>query len=335
MKTALEVLEPGWVSNLTDLGRRGSERLGVATSGASDQYSAEVANILVANPRDAVLLEVVGARFRLRAGGTVVLAVTGAPSAVTIDGVAAPMWRTLVLRAGSELAVAAGEGGLRTYLAVHGALATGLFLGSAAPDPRMGFPQRLAAGQVLDLDDGLDELAVKRIENTQPPIGIAPRVPDFAAARWTIDITEGPETAAVPGIAELLANSTYTVGPRSDHIGLRLDGPVLHPQGLGEITSHGVPIGSVEIPHSDELIILGRARSLTAGYPIVAVATSASLALLGQAAPGRRIAFRWTDLATARDDHRERRRELRRLEQRVRTAFGATGFLDPGDGGVP
>ncbi len=123
------------------------------------------------------------------------------------------------------------------------------------------------------------------------------------------------------------------MGGKSNHVGLRLDGPVIHPEGLGEIVSHGVPIGAFEIPHGDELIILGRSRTLTAGYPIVAVATKASLPLLGQASPGRKMTFRWVSQAAAVDRWREQQRLLCELEDRVRTLFAAVGLPFAAGGG--
>jgi allophanate hydrolase subunit 2 len=129
----------------------------------------------------------------------------------------------------------------------------------------------------------------------------------------------------VEGIHELLAQSAYTVGPNSNHVGLRLAGPVRHPEGLGEIVSHGVPVGAFEIPHGDELIVLGRYRTLTAGYPIVAFAATADLPLLGQAEPGRHLAFRWISREQSVERLRAQDAALRLLEQRSNTALEALG----------
>jgi allophanate hydrolase subunit 2 len=109
-------------------------------------------------------------------------------------------------------------------------------------------------------------------------------------------------------------------------VGLRLNGPVAHPESDEEIVSHGVPIGALEVPHSDELIILGRYRSLTAGYPIVAFATRASLPMLGQAGPGRELRFRWIDRFEAVRQQSQREGELRKLTRAVTESFDALGF---------
>jgi len=216
-------------------------------------------------------------------------------------------------------------------LCISGEIESERFLGSAAPDARMGFPQRLAAGQIVNVDTGFRGFThpFSGIPLFRPPV----EIPDRGNATWTVTVTDGPETDAVPGIRNLLQRGTYTVGARSDHVGLRLEGPVAHPDSTDEIISHGVPIGAVEIPHSDELIVLGRARSLTAGYPIVAIATSASLATLGQAGPGRLLAIRWTSIEDAVAAYRAQQAAVDAAEAVAASLFDAVG-LAPGRRGT-
>lgn len=316
--------EAGWLSTFQDLGREDSEYLGVPCGGAADQHSAATANILVGNRRGAALMEIMGGRFTFTPSHDVFVAVTGTPADLTVGGVPVPMWQPLCVPAGARVVISNARDGMRTYLAFNGNLDTRRFMGSAAPESRMGFPQQLAAGQKV-------ELASSYRGFSQPYLGQAlfrlpVPVPDFSPRIWTIDVVKGPETDRTPGIRELLCNSVYTVGGKSNHVGLRLDGPVIHPEGVGEIVSHGVPIGAFEIPHGDELIILGRSRTLTAGYPIVAVASKASLPLLGQASPGRKMTFRWVSQETAVERWREQQRLLCELEERVHTLFAAVGL---------
>lgn len=288
----------GWRTTVQDLGRQGSERLGVPRGGAADQGSARIANVLVGNPQGAPLIESLGAAVAFTASTDVLVSATGAVGDVSIDDCLVESGQPLALPAGAELRVECGADGARTYIAIGGHLASARFLGSAAPDSRMGFTQAIAAGDVLELD-----ASVTRID--QPFLGRALfRLPVPPSGRdadeWVIDITDCAETDDIPGIRELLADSTYTVNGRSDHVGIRLDGPVLHPSGDNEVLSHGVPIGAVEIPHSDELIVLGRYRTLTAGYPIVGFATTRAQDLIGQAHPGRVLRFAWADRSVAR-----------------------------------
>lgn len=321
---AITVHEAGWLSTFQDLGREDSEYLGVPCGGAADQLSAASANILVGNRRTDALVEIMGGRFTFTASHDVFISVTGTPADVAVGGVPVPMWQPVCVPARTRVAISNARDGMRNYLAFSGELDAPRFMGSAAPESRMGFPQLLAAGRTVGLDSRYRGYSQPFLG--QPLFRLPVPVPDFSAGIWTVDVVDGPETAGTPGIRELLSSSVYTVGGKSNHVGLRLDGPVIHPEGLGEIVSHGVPIGAFEIPHGDELIILGRSRTLTAGYPIVAVAAKASLPLLGQASPGRKMTFRWLSQEAAVERWREQQRLLVTLEDRVRTLFTAVGL---------
>ena len=98
-----------------------------------------------------------------------------------------------------------------------------------------------------------------------------------------MDVTDGPDVDEFGATAELLYRSTYTVSPRSNHIGLRLGGLLPERQTTAEVLSRGVPVGAIEVPSRDELLVLHRGRGVTAGYPVLAVVTSRSLDVL---APG-------------------------------------------------
>ncbi|MFC9351470.1 biotin-dependent carboxyltransferase family protein [Arthrobacter sp. NPDC057013] len=321
LTVGLKVREAGWLSTFQDLGREHSEYLGVPCGGAADQHSASVANILVGNLRTATSIEIMGGRFSFIPDSPVLIAVTGAPADVTVNGEAAAMWEPVCIPAGARVVIANARGGMRNYLAFSGALGTSLFMGSAAPEARMGFPQQIGAGQDLQLHTSYTGFEHPYL--SQPLFRLPVPVPAFSPDTWHIDIIEGPETDAAPGIRELLSSRAYMVTAKSNHVGLRLDGPVVHPEGLGEIVSHGVPIGAFEIPHGDELIILGRYRTLTAGYPIVAFAAKASLPLLGQARPGQKMTFNWVSSSQAVERYREEQRLLSVLEERVASLFSA------------
>ena len=318
---AVAVRENAWLATFQDLGREQSEALGVPCGGAADQHSAAVANILVGNPRSATGVEIMGGRFSFTASSPALIAVTGAPADLTVNGSSVPMWEPVCVPAGGTVVIANARGGMRNYLAFGGTLVTERFMGSAAPEARMGFPQQIAAGQQLEVRTSYAGFEHPYL--TQPLFRLPVPIPEFGQQVWTIDIVEGPEADAAHGIRELLASREYTVTAKSNHVGLRLDGPVVHPEGLGEIVSHGVPIGAFEIPHGDELIILGRYRTLTAGYPIVAFATRASLPMLGQARPGQRMTFRWVSQEEAVESHHEAQRLLHVLESRVQSLFAA------------
>ncbi|MPN34701.1 hypothetical protein SDC9_182195 [bioreactor metagenome] len=139
---------------------------------------------------------------------------------------------------------------------------------------------------------------------------------------WTIEVVPAAEHDTIPNIHRLMEQSEYRVGPQSDHVGVRLDGPIEHGDGP-QIISHGVPIGAIEVTPADELILLGRYRTLTAGYPIVGVVAQADLPLLGQLSVGTTVRFRWISRQRAVERAAAQDRALVQLDQAVTTAFGS------------
>lgn len=324
MTTTLTFDEVGWRTTFQDLGRVGTERLGVPRGGAADQGAARVANIFVGNRESAPLIESLGGAVAFRASTDVLVSATGSVGEISLDGVPVEQGQPLAIPAGAVVRIAAGEHAARTYIAISGELAVERFLGSAAPDLRMGFAQAITVGAEVSLST-----RITLIE--QPYLGRAlfrMPVPQLAATTRddVIRIVDCSQTDEIPGIRELLADSVYTVTNRSDHVGIRLDGPVRHPSHDHEVVSHGVPIGAIEIPHSDELIVLGRYRTLTAGYPIVGFVTRQSQDLIGQARPGQELRFAWTDRAASRQASLRFEAELLHLAAATLGAFSYLGL---------
>jgi len=72
-----EVLSPGIMSTVQDLGRFGCARYGVAASGALDGFAVRVGNLLVGNPENAAVVETALMGLRIMAVRDAVVAVTG------------------------------------------------------------------------------------------------------------------------------------------------------------------------------------------------------------------------------------------------------------------
>ena len=72
-----EVLSPGIMSTVQDLGRFGCARFGVAASGALDGFAVRVGNLLVGNAENAAVVETTLMGLRIKAVRDAVVAVTG------------------------------------------------------------------------------------------------------------------------------------------------------------------------------------------------------------------------------------------------------------------
>src|SRR5207249_3181055 len=82
----LEVLRAGPLTTVQDLGRPGYAHLGVPHSGALDEPALRAANALVGNDSGAAGLEITLTGCVLRCHAPALVAVTGAPATVQVDG---------------------------------------------------------------------------------------------------------------------------------------------------------------------------------------------------------------------------------------------------------
>ncbi|MCP3426688.1 biotin-dependent carboxyltransferase family protein [Rothia sp. AR01] len=315
---------------VTDLGRVRGPQFGLPVNGALDQYSARVANILVGNAEHAPLVELTLFDLAFTPDRDVLVAATGAEMTLEVGGEPRPQWEPVPVRAGERVALRGMVAGMRCYLAIRGSVEVPHLLGSCAPDTVVGFGHSLSAGERLELAGPDDAPMSPYLGISLYNLGVCPPSLDGTAV---VDVVDGPEIGEFGGTAHRLFRQPYEVSPRSNHIGLRLGGAEVPVRtSTDEKISRGVPVGAVEVPPGDELLVLHRGRGVTAGYPVLGVVTSTSLDTLGQLRPGQSAVFRHVDAMQARSDVRAWRKALDALRTNVTTVFSSLGF---GDGATP
>ncbi len=285
MSKALEVVAPGPLATVQDLGRSGFAHLGVPRSGAADRSSLRLANRLVGNPESSACIESTLGGLRLRAVGDVVVAVTGAIVTVSRNGVPCGANAAVGLRDGDELSVGTTTFGLRNYVAVRGGINVAPVLGSRSTDTLSTIgPSPLSVGSRLDV--GADA-------GDWPIVGEAPsddRIPRIV----DIDCDDGPRVDRLADVGALYATE-WTVDTSSNRVGVRLNAagpPVALRTDVGELASEGIAHGSVQVPPSGQPVIFLADHPVTGGYPVVAVVTAAGLDRVGQLTPGQRVRLR-------------------------------------------
>ncbi|MFE4542281.1 biotin-dependent carboxyltransferase family protein [Arthrobacter sp. NPDC056727] len=301
-----------------DLGRPQGARYGLPANGAMDHLSFRAANILARNEQSAALIEITAMDFAATPGVDTLITVTGSPADLTVNGLACPQWLPVSVRAGERIEIRNIRNGLRVYLAIHGSFDVDTYMGSAAPDPVLGFGTILSAGDEITLP--------AHHPPVEHPIYVHPLFrPGFETPVYTettlIDVTEGPDVADFGHTASNLYTSEFTMTERSNTIGLRLTGNLPQKQTSGEMLSRGVPVGAIEVPTGSELLILHRGRGVTAGYPVLAVTTLTGLSALAQVRPGNKVRFREVPVETAVATYRAERRRLDALEETITAIF--------------
>ena len=279
----LTVLAPGPLTTVQDRGRPGWASIGVTRSGAADRSAADLANRLVGNDAAAAVLEATAGGLQLRAGRTLLVAVTGAPAPVTVDGRAAPFAAPLTLRTGQVLGLGMPPVGLRSYVAVRGGIGVPPVLGSRSTDTLSGLgPAPLRTGDVLPVGGAAAE---------EPVVDVAPvRAP---SAQPVLRVLPGPRRDwLVPAAWRLLTSADWVVTADSNRVGLRLAGPRLERARTDELPSEGLVAGAVQVPPDGAPVLFLADHPVTGGYPVLAVVGTDDLAAAAQLRPGDRMRFR-------------------------------------------
>jgi KipI family sensor histidine kinase inhibitor len=295
----ITVLRPGLLTTVQDGGRWGHQAEGVPASGALDVASARRANAVVGNDPNAAVLETTLLGPELRVDADVTVAVTGADLNVTLDARPLPLNTPVQGRAGSTLAFGQRRAGGRAYVAFSGGIDVPLVLGSRATHTRSGMGG--LDGRPLRAGDRLAVGTVPRDARVEPlDLQVAPL--PAAGQATTLRVLPGPQRDWFDDAAlDTLRQTTFTVDPQSDRMGLRLSctAPIAR-RTLDEMISDATFPGALQVPPSGQPILLMADRPTTGGYPQIAVVISADLSLAGQLVPGDHVRFEMCSMQMAR-----------------------------------
>ncbi len=292
----IEVLKPGLLTTIQDLGRPGYAHVGVARSGALDAPALILANRLVGNADGAAGLETTLTGVALRAEVVTTAVVTGAAAAVTVDGERVEFGAAFAVPAGAVIEVGPAEAGVRSYLAFAGGVSVAPVLGSRSTDTLSGLgPPPLRAGFVLPLghipadipaDQG-EMVAVQRSNHDHKQL---------IDGEVEVRVRMGPRHDWFSISArDVLLHGPYTLSVKSNRVGARLAGPPLSRTVSGELPSEGIVLGAVQVPADGQPLIFLADHPTTGGYPVIGVVDAADLALFAQARPGTTVRFvTWT-----------------------------------------
>lgn len=279
----LEVVTPGVLTTVQDLGRPGLGALGVGHSGAADVPALRLANRLLGNPESAAALEVTFGGLEVVARGNVTVTLSGAPCPVSVDGRDEGAHGVVWVPDGATLRLGPPRAGLRSYLAVRGGIEVPAQLESRSADTLAALgPDPLVAG---------DRLPVGRALFPLPGVDLAP-VACPEEGDVTLRVVDGPRADWFTAAArEALVSGTYEVTAESNRVGMRLAGPVLERAQEQELPPEGMVCGALQVPPSGQPTLFLADHPVTGGYPVVAVVVPADLPRAAQVRPGQRITF--------------------------------------------
>jgi biotin-dependent carboxylase-like uncharacterized protein len=306
----LEIISPGIMTTVQDMGRYGYGRFGVAPSGALDCFAMRVANLLVGNREDQACLETMLLGPGIRFLTDTVVAVTGGDLQPKRNKQPIEMWRSHTFKKDDVLSFGSAVNGFRAYIAIAGGIGVPRVMGSRSTNLPSGFGGH--EGRILKKEDIL-ECDGRRGPRIEPGRPFNPEwIPQYSD-KWKLRVILGPQDDHFPDDSrDNFSGNTYTMSQDSDRTGIRLEGPEIRckPDIEASIVSEGVIAGSIQIPGDGKPIII-LAETVTGGYRKIATVISADLPLLGQMKPGDGIRFEVISLAEAH-------LALQKMEERIK-----------------
>ena len=310
----IEVIQPGLETCVQDFpGRIGFWNQGFPPSGPMDSWSFRLANLLVGNPAGAAGLECQFIGPTLRFQRDAVIAVCGAAMDPKLDGHPMSMWESVRVARGQTLQLSAAKLGVRSYLAIAGALTTPPALGSRSTFHKAGVGgiegHALKAGQLVPVGPA-EGTAGRRVKAARRP-------PLSGEKVWTIEVVRGPNDDWVDEAGhQRFLHSEWKLSAKSDRTGFRLEGPQWtftdkahhkppeHGSAPSNIIDQGYPLGAINLAGQTPIILVSDGPSM-GGFINPYTVASAVFWKLGQSKPGELYRFTAVSVEAAQALRRE------------------------------
>lgn len=294
----IEILSIFPLATVQDLGRDGYWSQGLGRAGAMDPLALRVANLLLGNDEGAACLEIplTPARFRFRSEGGFALA--GAACDARLDGVPLPRIWSGMAAAGQVLELGPMRQGGRVYLALPGGIDVPMVLGARSTQLREGFGgfdgRVLAAGDVLNAAAPAEHSVIHGLCAVLPDLREGDGAPVTLRALPSTEYDSFSRDSR-----DSFWSRPYRVTEKSNRQGFRLDGTALTRAAQGELRSHGIVPGIVQVPGGGQPIIQLADAATMGGYPKIAAVIEPDLWRIAQTRPGEFIRFQQVSLEKA------------------------------------
>lgn len=308
----VEVIKPGLLTTVQDLGRHLYRTFGVSVCGAMDPLSIRLGNILVGNDEGAAALEatLIGPHLKFNTEG--VIAITGGNLSPLLNNKPVSMWKALRVQKGDELKFGSCKDGCRAYISFAGGIDIPEVMGSKSTYIRGNYGgiegRAIKAGDSIPVGMSLFSFNDLHGRKLRPE-----DIPNFEESR-PIEFIFGPH------INEFTKNSfkefiegSYTLSNESDRMGYRLQGPQLEHINGPDIISDFMTVGTIQVPGSGQPIVHMSDCGTSGGYTKLGVIVGADLPYMGQKKPGDKIKFKPVDIEDAQSKWNKQEHSIEEL----------------------
>ncbi len=319
-----EILFGGAETTVQDLGRQGWFREAICPSGAQDNFSFCIGNILLKNREDAAALEIAVVGPQIRVKEETVVAFTGADITPKINGKEVESWKAIRVKDGDTISFGTLRNGCRCYLCVAEGIDVPLIFGSRST----GTLNQIGGyeGRKLQKGDRIKTLKpgfpIKEIEGTCLPQKYIPGFPRESEIRVCMGMYDYLLTEE--SLDEFF-RSKWTITPNANRVAYYLKGPTFRfkpknqPFGAGSHPSNVVdipyPIGSIQVPGGQHAVLMLNDGVTGGGFATIGTVIKPDLDVVGQLKPGDGIRFKRVELADISTIRRERELKIRKIKK--------------------
>jgi len=282
---SITILKAGFHDLIQDLGRNGYTHMGISPTGAADNISFRIGNLLLGNDINDPGIEITlfGGSYYFNTDA--VIALSGSVFTSAIDGDIIPFFKPIIVKLGQTLSIGSTTNGARCYLSIKGGFQVPNILNSGSThllSNTGGFKGRSLKKNDEIICASLDDMEIKN--------NLKFKMEDD---RSILRVTKGLQYDLFDDANKnLFFNEEFTVSYNSNRMGLRIRGPKIYSKLSKDILTEGLPLGAVQIPGDGDSIISFVDHQTTGGYPKITNVITADLHKVGQLKPGDKFMFK-------------------------------------------
>ncbi|NJB82763.1 5-oxoprolinase subunit C family protein [Wenyingzhuangia aestuarii] len=281
----IEIISSGLSATLQDDGRMAFLDKGIPACGFMDANAAHLANGLLNNAPNTVLIEMMLLGIKFRTNDAIAIAITGANMHPKVNGKEVAMNKVLQIPKDGIVSLSGASTGMYGYIAFAGEIEVAPVFGSKSTY----VPAAIGGVNGKALEKGM----VLSISNPKP-INVHAKVKTNTYLN-SIEVAclKGPEWElfSLESQTQFL-NSTYTVSKNSNRIGIRLEGTLISMPVVDEIISSGIVKGTVQITKAGNPIVMMADAPTTGGYLRMVNLTEKAINQLAQLPIGGTVTFK-------------------------------------------
>lgn len=271
---SLEIIKPGLMTSIQDMGRKGLAYYAIPASGVMDKNAARIALLLLNKSEGSPIIECTSLAPQVRFNDPTQIAITGADFNWKVNDKVISRNTVIGINKGDILKGQFTKDGLRGYLAINGDLRIAKMYNSYSTyvNAKMGgfYGRLLKKGDIIEW----------REPETDP------------LNNSIIPIRKGPEFHLLSELSRyLLVSEAYKIGADSNRMGIRLIGPKLECSTYQLEYSLPVLPGFLQLPPSGLPIIVLQDGQTSGGYPRIAYIQDRHISGLNQIPLGGELRF--------------------------------------------